>query len=187
MIYSVIIYRNTKLVHHETLSRTRADDSNLLSFSPKSSNDLDHTYHLIMGMLSAVGGIVGLLSGGSQESRFETLLTAEYRLDYYDTISGYKFVVLSDPLTVLDEAAVRSDFERLYSLFFVPLVIRNPLFDPSRVSGNLNDSSCHVFVSELRNHFQSFNPPATLAPPSILGRSPSSVQLSLMVGHGSLI
>lgn len=187
MIYSVIIYRDTKLVHHETFTKTRADDSNLLSFSPKSSSDLDHTYHLIMGMLSAVGGIVGLISKSGQESRFETLLTAEYRLDYYDTISGYKFVVLSDPLTELDEAAVRADFERLYSLLFVPLVIRNPLFDPARLSGNLNDSSCLVFVSELRNHFQSFNPPATLAPPSILVQSPSSVQWSPMVGQGSLI
>ena len=185
MIYSVLIYRENKIVHFEELYKAGTDSPNLVSLSPKADSESVHNNHLMMGMLSAITGIVSMLSAGDPGNRFETLITPEYRLDYYETLTGYKFVVLSNAGNRASISAVRSEFERLYSLLFVPLVIRNPLFDPKHLTGNLNDSNCHVFIAELKHHFQCFDqvsatttPPIT--PPVTLNSYPGTVQSSLI-------
>ena len=116
---------------------------------------MNQSLRLVVGMLSAISGMVTMLSPGDSGNRFEGYSTPEYRLDFYETVTGYKFVVLSEPNPNVKSSEVRADFERLYSLLFVPLVIRNPLFNPRKLTGNLRDSFCHVFLDELRNHFHS--------------------------------
>ena len=155
MIYSILIFRDSKVVHFEDFQQSTEAQQSLLSFSPKSGPEVSHDHHLLMGMLSAASGIASMLSPGENLNRFESLSTPEYRLDFFETPTGYKFVVLSAPNPSVSRADVRAEFERLYSLLFVPLVVRNPLFDPTQLTGNLRSSHCHVFVDELRNHFQS--------------------------------
>jgi hypothetical protein len=185
MIYSILIYRDTKIIHFEELNRISLDPHSLVSLSPKANAESTQYNHLMIGMLSAITGIVSMLSSADSNVKFESMLTPEYRLDYYETLTGYKFVVLSNAGNPAPIAAVRSEFERLYSVFFVPLVIRNPLFDPKVLSGNLNDSNCQAFVAELRSHFQCFDqvsasttPPVT--PPATLNSYPGTFQSSLI-------
>jgi len=156
MIYSILIYRDNEMIHHETIIKP-THDSNLISLSPKANEKNIHSEKLVIGMLSAVCGIVSMLSPGDASNRFESYTTPEYRLDYYETQTGYRFVVLSDPDTAVSPVEVRGEFEKLYNLLFIPLVIRNPFFHPRSLTGNLRDAHCHAFVDELRNHFQSFS------------------------------
>lgn len=155
-----------------------------MSFSPKDSTNTSNDHHLLIGMLSAVSGISAMLSPGNITNKVESLSTPEYRLDYFETITGYKFVVISEPNPSVPRADIRAEFERLYSLLFVPLVIRNPLFDPTKVSGNLRDSHCHVFVDELRNQFQSLTrkpaPETPYYPQAPQVMRPTSLQTSLI-------
>ena len=147
------------MVHFEEFAQAHDTSTSLISFSPKSGQNKDERLRLVIGMLSAVGGMIGMLSGPESSNQFETYTTSEYRLDYFETVSGYKFVVMSSPNPYVTRTEVRADFDRLYQLLFVPLVIRNPLFDPKRISGDLRDSHCHVFLSELRTHFRSLTKP----------------------------
>jgi hypothetical protein len=142
MIYSIVIFRDNQIIHHERLAGVSA------------GSDAER---LLLGMLSAVRGIVAMLSSDDSGNRFESLATPEYRLDYYETPTGYSFCVLSSPDASANPAEIRSEFEKLYNLLFIPLVIRNPLFHPRRISGDLRDSCCLAFVAELRNHFKAFS------------------------------
>lgn len=155
MIYKILIYRGKKIIHVESLQSSASSDNLLISSSPKSCQDDNENVRLTIGMLAGIAGMVAMLSPSDVSNRFESYVTPEYRLDYFETVTGYIFVVLSDPREQVVNSEVRADFERLYNLLFVPLVIRNPLFDPKRFSGDLRDSNCDVFLSELRNHFHS--------------------------------
>lgn len=155
------------MIHYENWSYPRPHTDSLISISPKATGDMNESLRLVVGMLSAISGMVSMLSPGDTGNRFEAYVTPEYRLDYFDTVTGYKFVVLSEPNSNVNKSEVRADFERLYSLLFVPLVIRNPLFDPKKVTGNLRDSHCHVFLDELRSHFHSLLNSQTEAVPSV--------------------
>ena len=184
MIFSILIYRNTRILHFEDFGCGAVDDHSLLSLSPKVSNESRESNRFLIGMLSAVGGIVSMLSPGDEANKFEFLTTPEYRLDYFETVTGYKFVVMSEPNHTISRFEVRAEFEKLYNVLFVPLVIRNPLFDPCATSGSLTDSKCNVFIEELRNHFQVFNkqlsgsgtPPSNplASAPKLLSISPQS-------------
>ena len=158
MILSVIIFRQNKIIHKEVFHNQDKSivSTDLMAFSPKSSDESSNSDQLLMGMLSGVTGMVSMLSGGTF-SRFESFSTPEYRLDYYESLTGYTFVVLSSP-SLVESQIVQKELEKLYSLLFVPLVIRNPLFNPTQLTGSLLDSHCDVFISELRNQFQFFNP-----------------------------
>ena len=147
MIYSVVIFRDNQIIHHERFGRDMK----------QSLEAFQHSEKLLLGMISAVRGIVGMLSADNPTNKFESLTTPEFRLDYYETLTGYSFVVLSQAGIPVNSSEIRSEFEKLYNLLFIPLVIRNPLFNPRNLSGDLRDSSCFAFLGELKNHFQSFS------------------------------
>jgi hypothetical protein len=157
MIYSIIIYRDNDMIHTEWINRSSEDMSSLPSFSPKSSVKSSHSEKLVVGMLSAICGIVSMLSPDDIGNKFECFITPGYRLDYYETQTRYRFVVISEPDPTISISEVRGEFEKLYNLLFIPLVLRNPLFHPRALTGDLRESHCHAFVDELRTHFQSFS------------------------------
>ena len=181
MIYSLLIYRGKSIVHYEDF-QAGTDDNALLSFSPKvQDNNKQHNLRLIMGMIAGVTGMISMLSGPGSTNTFESFTTPEYRLDYYETVSGYKFVVMSPPNPHVDPVDVRADFDRLYSLLFVPLVIRNPLFDPVNPTGDLRHSHCLAFVEELRNHFRSLTRVGQDAPVLQVGLQTKSLPVQPLI------
>ena len=146
MIYSIVIFRDNQVIHQETLRKQ----------NEQSSQSAKNSEKLLLGMISAVRGIVSILSGENSGNKFECLCTPEFRLDYFETLTGYSFAVLSEAGISVNPGELRLEFEKLYNLLFIPLVIRNPLFHPRKLSGDLRDSCCFAFVEELRNHFKSF-------------------------------
>jgi trafficking protein particle complex subunit 1 len=59
----------------------------------------------------------------SRDERFMNYRTSAYKLHLFETISGYKFVMLSDPNTESLQAHLR----QIYVGPFLEYVVRNPL------------------------------------------------------------
>lgn len=72
----------------------------------------------------------------ARDEQFTSYCTSTYRLHLYETLSGYKFVCLSDPAT----DGLRFVLRQIYSGPFVNFVVRNPLVPmDSREQGIDND------------------------------------------------
>ncbi|KAF8554164.1 snare-like protein [Imleria badia] len=103
---------------------------------PQKSNALafDEEAKLVYGVILSLRNMVKKLS--SRDEQFTSYRTSAYRLDVYETISGYKFVCLSDPST----DGLRFVLRQIYSGPFVNFVVRNPLVPmDSREQGIDND------------------------------------------------
>jgi hypothetical protein len=100
--------------------------SNALSF--------DEEAKLVYGIVLSLRNVIKKLSG--RDELFTSYRTSAYRLHLYETISGYKFVCLSDPST----DGLRFVLRQIYSGPFVNFVVRNPLVPmDSREQGIDND------------------------------------------------
>jgi hypothetical protein len=59
----------------------------------------------------------------SRDEQFVNYRTSSYKLHFYETLSGYKFVMLSDPST----DSLRFVLRQIYVGPFIEYVVRNPL------------------------------------------------------------
>ena len=59
----------------------------------------------------------------SRDEQFVSYKTSAYKLHLYETLSGYKFVMLSDPET----DSLRTALHSIYVGPFLEYVVRNPL------------------------------------------------------------
>ena len=84
----------------------------------------------------------------SREEAFTSYRTPYYKLHLYETLTGYRFVLLSDAST----DSLRFVLRQLYTGPFIDYVVRNPLVEmDSRTTGIDNDQvgrrrcwlSCH--------------------------------------------
>lgn len=72
-----------------------------------------------------------------RDEQFTSYRTSAYRLHLFETLSGYKFVMLTDPKT----ENMRVQLRRIYEGPFLEYVVRNPLVKmDSREQGIDNDN-----------------------------------------------
>jgi len=64
-----------------------------------------------------------LLNVSFRDEQFVNYSTSTYKLHLYETISGYKFVMLSDP----QADSLRTALHSIYAGPFLDYVVRNPL------------------------------------------------------------
>ncbi|KAF9227390.1 snare-like protein [Gyrodon lividus] len=112
---------------------------------PKSNTlTFDEEAKLVYGVILSLRNMIKKLSGRSsphrhspsREEQFTSYRTSAYKLHLYETISGYKFVMLSDPST----DGLRFILRQIYNGPFVDYVVRNPLVPmDSREQGIDND------------------------------------------------
>lgn len=70
----------------------------------------------------------------TRDETFVNYRTSTYKLHHYETISGYKFVMFTDPNIAAD--TIRFVLRQIYTSPFIEFVVRNPLIDmDSRDSG----------------------------------------------------
>jgi len=101
-------------------------NSTLLSF--------DEEAKLVYGVILSLRTIMKTLS--KREEQFTSYRTSTYKLHLYETLSGYKFVMLTDPRA----DSVRFVLRQLYAGPFLEYVVRNPLVQMnSRERGIDND------------------------------------------------
>ena len=102
---------------------------------------------LLYGMLFSIKSFCGKLSPTDMKDGFTCYKTSKYRLNYYETPSGYKFVLNTD--TAVTHPIVRDLLQNIYGKVFVEYVIKNPMY----VLGQPVD--CELFDNKLDEYVKS--------------------------------
>jgi len=94
-----------------------------LSVSAASSTGLpfDEEAKLVYGVVISLRNMIKKISG--RDEQFVNYRTSGYKLHLFETLSGYKFVILSDPKT----DSLRFVLRQIYVGPFLEYVVRNPL------------------------------------------------------------
>ncbi|KAK7057136.1 trafficking protein particle complex subunit [Favolaschia claudopus] len=91
--------------------------------APTTSTGLafDEEAKLVYGVVLSLRNMIKKLSG--RDEQFVNYRTSAYKLHVYETVSGYKFVMLSDP----GAESLRFVLRQMYVGPFLEYVVRNPL------------------------------------------------------------
>jgi len=81
----------------------------------------DEEAKLVYGVVLSLRNMIKKLSG--KDEQFVSYKTSTYKLHLYETVSGYKFVMLSDP----EADSLRPSLHSIYAGPFLDYVVRNPL------------------------------------------------------------
>jgi hypothetical protein len=101
---------------------------------------------LIIGLLKAIGQF-NTKTAPSESSVFQNYTTSTYKLHYFETGTGLKFVLLSDPRT----PALAAELRQIYSDYYVEYVSKNPLYQlGTPITCNLFLHSLDSFVKALK-------------------------------------
>jgi len=111
------------------------------------SMDKQEEGKLLYGMLFSIKSFCGKLSPTDMKDGFTCYKTSKYRLNYYETPSGYKFVLNTD--TAVTHPIVRDLLQNIYGKVFVEYVIKNPMY----VLGQPVD--CELFDNKLDEYVKS--------------------------------
>ncbi|KAI0745350.1 snare-like protein [Earliella scabrosa] len=90
---------------------------------PTSQLSFDEEAKLVYGVVLSLRNMIKKLSG--KDEQFVNYETSTYKLHLYETLSGYKFVMLSDP----NVDSLRFVLRQIYAGPFLEYVVRNPLVD----------------------------------------------------------
>ncbi|KAI0675193.1 snare-like protein [Trametes maxima] len=90
---------------------------------PTSSLSFDEEAKLVYGVVLSLRNMIKKLSG--KDEQFVNYQTSTYKLHLYETLSGFKFVMLSDP----NADSLRFVLRQIYSGPFLEYVVRNPLVE----------------------------------------------------------
>jgi len=93
----------------------------------KSSMPKQEEFKLVYGMLHSVRSVVNKLSPTDSRQGFQNFQTNKYKLNYFETASGIKFVMNSDKRAT----GIQDLLRQIYSMVFVEHVVKNPLIDPN--------------------------------------------------------
>ncbi|TFY58519.1 hypothetical protein EVJ58_g6372 [Rhodofomes roseus] len=104
---------NSPPVQQQQQSQQQSQSSATLTF--------DEEAKLVYGVVLSLRNLVRKLSG--RDEQFVNYTTSTYKLHLYETLSGYKFVILSDPKA----DSLRFVLRQIYAGPFIEYVVRNPL------------------------------------------------------------
>lgn len=110
------------------------------------SKDLKEEQKLMFGFLFSLKQLVGKMSpkrGGG----FYACSTSAYKLHYYETASGFRFVLTTD----LAAADMREALRYIYAQIFVEYLTKNPLYNPGEAI------SCPLFTQNLERYLNSIS------------------------------
>ncbi|KAF7303193.1 TRAPP complex subunit [Mycena kentingensis (nom. inval.)] len=109
----------------------------------------DEEAKLVYGVILSLRNMVRKLSG--KDEQFTSYKTSTYKLHVYETVSGYKFVMLSDPAA----ESLRFILRSIYVGPFLEYVVRNPLVDMDSKQHGIDNEYFRASVDQLvrRSHF----------------------------------
>ncbi|KAI0919481.1 hypothetical protein AcV5_001534 [Taiwanofungus camphoratus] len=88
---------------------------------PTAALTFDEEAKLVYGVVLSLRNMIKKLSG--RDEQFVSYQTSTYKLHLYETLSGYKFIILSDPKV----DSLRFVLRQIYAGPFLEYVVRNPL------------------------------------------------------------
>ncbi|CAG8611383.1 2721_t:CDS:2 [Paraglomus brasilianum] len=103
--------------HHSTTSQL----TNTSMLSDSRLVNIDEEAKLVYGVVFSLRNFVRKLSG-SQDG-FISYRTSQYKLHYYETPTGLKFIINTDP----NVESLRPALRQIYVNFYVEYVVKNPL------------------------------------------------------------
>ncbi|KAJ1720430.1 TRAPP complex subunit bet5 [Coemansia erecta] len=123
---------------------------------------MDEEAKLVYGAVFSTRNIINKLNAqdgprGGNPGGFMSFATNTYRLHYYESPTGVKFVVNTDVATTNMQPAL----EMIYRNIYVEYVVKNPLFhvDPSKSAPIEND----YFRAVLNNYIREISSSATMS------------------------
>lgn len=84
----------------------------------------DEEFKLMFGLLFSIRSFVSRMSPTDQNDGFVSYRTNQYKLHFYETPSGLKFVINTD----LSVGNIHDVLQQLYSQVFVEYAIKNPAY-----------------------------------------------------------
>ena len=98
----------------------------------------------MFGFLFSLKKLVGSLSP-KKSGGFYACSTSAYKLHYFETASGLRFVMTTD----LASSDMRETLRHIYSQFYVECLVKNPLWRPGETI------TCPLFTQSLERYVAS--------------------------------
>lgn len=112
----------------------------------KSSLPKEQELKLMFGMIHSINSFVSKMSPTDFKDGFLSYTTSAYKLHFYETPSGIKFVFMTD----VSAGNMRDSLRKLYSKVYVEYVVRNPLIQLDEpIKSSLFESKLEEYMSEL--------------------------------------
>eukprot|EP01137_Pigoraptor_chileana_P001124 Opistho-2@38288 len=106
----------------------------------------DEEFKLMYGMLYSVKSFVTRISPKPVKDGLYYYKTSAYKLNFYETASGLKFVLNTDP----NVGDIRDVLQQIHSQIYVETLVKNPVYklgDP--IDSELFKSKLNAFVTAL--------------------------------------
>jgi len=87
-----------------------------------------------------------------RDESFTSYRTSTYKLHLHETVSGYKFVILTDPKA----DSLRPVLQQLYAGPFVEYVVRNPLFKMDSKEYGIDNEYFRTSIDKLMRSLSVF-------------------------------
>ncbi|KAF2077815.1 hypothetical protein CYY_000860 [Polysphondylium violaceum] len=112
----------------------------------KGSANTAEDQKLLFGMLYSLKAFISTSSPKPIDPKtgFHCYKTSSYKLHFYETLSGTKFIIMTDPNT----PDLREDLKKIYSNIFVEYVIKNPVYQPNTAI------KCDMFINHLNAYLK---------------------------------
>lgn len=106
----------------------------------------DEEFMLMYGMIYSIKSLISRLSIKSAKEGFVGYSTNQYKLHYFETPTGLKFVMNTD--TSVD--SMQTALWHIYSKLYVEHVVRNPLYKMGEwINSELFESQLDAYVQSL--------------------------------------
>lgn len=105
----------------------------------------DEEFKLMYGMIFSIKSLLSRLSHKSSKDGFVSYGTSKYKLHYFETATGLKFVLNTDDSI----GSLSDELWHLYSKIYVEYVVKNPLL------GSGKEITSQLFTSTLDSYVQS--------------------------------
>ena len=106
----------------------------------------DEEFKLMYGMIFSIKSLLSRLSPRTTKESFLGYSTNKYKLHYFETPTGLKFVMLTDT----NVGSLNDSLNEIYSKLYVEYVVKNPLYQPGEwVDSELFSSELDAFVQKL--------------------------------------
>ena len=106
----------------------------------------DEEFKLMYGMIFSIKSLLSRLSPRTTKEGFLGYSTNKYKLHYYETPTGLKFVMLTDT----NVGSLNDSLADIYSKIYVEYVVKNPLYQLGEwIDSELFSSELDAFVQKL--------------------------------------
>ncbi|XP_074632924.1 trafficking protein particle complex subunit 1-like [Acropora palmata] len=135
-IYNLYIFdRNGLCLYYESWNRRK-----------ESNMSKDEEFKLMYGMLYSIKSFVARMSPTESKDGFLNYRTSKYKLHFYETPTGLKFILNTD----LSVENTRDILFNIYSRIYVEYVVKNPLCQLGEpIQSELFASKLDTFIRSL--------------------------------------